>query len=154
MKSKQILSPLAFDRKEKVNKILLIASSCRYADQQAEELSNPKRKRSMHYCIDDHQIIEVVPEEKLALATQLSRLDEGSISICVCTSGIPFLTFSEGTQAKIVELCADICKRNELPASAIETYYGGAYLNTILPKIIRLVEEKLAKKSKRKEKAK
>ena len=78
--------------------------------------ANPKRQASSNYGIDSQGRVGLyVDEANRSWCSSSATYDRKSITIEVANnSGAPYWTVSKKAMDKLIELCADICKRNNI----------------------------------------
>ena len=160
MKNENYDFPCVSERQEKtkIKRIVITASLCSDADQQAKELMNTRCQRSFHYIIgDDGKLVYGLPEDKRAWGVRNKLVDSESICICVCTDGSKGCIVSDAAVNTIVQLCADICKRykfepycNGTDSGSVFLYYAGGCLRGNISAIIALIIKEMGETKKRK----
>lgn len=110
------LSPNCNARTEKITKITIHhMAAVTTAMRCAESFYNPARQGSANYCIDDNNIICVIPEEYRSWCSSSRWNDQKAITIEIANStGAPDWKISDAAYKNLINLCIDLCKRYDI----------------------------------------
>lgn len=160
--TKTIISPNTYGRREKILKItphhMAVVNGS--IDAVGKSFQNKNRKASSNYGIDTNGNIACYLDEQYAPETSSSRANDWvavTIEIANC-KGEPNWEISDKAWNALVELCVDICKRNEIKeltwtgnkngTLTVHRFFSatacpGNYLYNKMPELAKIVNEKL-----------
>lgn len=156
------LSPNCSERTAKISKITIhhMAVVNGTLEGVGNTFANPKSYASANYGIDsDGRVAMYVPEDKRAWTSSNSENDNMAVTIEVANSAAgPNWPVSDKAYAKLIDLCVDICQRNDIKKLIYTgdktgnltrhnmfsaTACPGPYLQSKFPDIVEKVNQKL-----------
>jgi len=154
------LSPHFHERKQKITKITIHHMAGNLSVETCGNVFNGKRIASSNYGIGtDGRVGLYVEEKNQAITSSNKANDQAAVTIEVANnSGAPNWTVSDKAYEKLIELCVDICRRNDIKQINFTgdkkgnltmhkmfkaTACPGPYLESKFPEIAAKINEKL-----------